>query len=402
MPHNNRQNIVIIGAGVLGTAIAVNLLQYGANITIVDKTSQTQGASRVSFAWLNASWKTPFDYHDLNRRSMEMWPRYAQSIGGNVGLNLGGTVTWETDQARSETLLQNVERAQSFGYPIRIATKQEIQKQEPNLKIDKILTGSISEIEGHVEPHRVIQAAIDKITDSGGTVLLNEPFESFEFDSNLKNITAVKTAHRIIPCDIVVIAAGIDTTAIGYDAKAFIPQATSPGVTVRTSPMPKLLNGIVYAPSLEQYGREIHMKQLIDGTLLIGEGEQSSKTSDDSQENANRLVEFATQYLPQLSDAEPRSEPIGYRPMPLDGFPAVGFVEKTPNAYVALTHSGVTLTPIIGELASLEITYGVSTPQLSPFRPTRFKEDGTGGRDEHSNSSQNSLNIDTLRRHGLD
>ena len=89
-------NIVVIGAGIVGTSIAVNLLQYGSKITLIDKDTQTNGASRLSFAWINAAGKTPFDYHDLNRRSMEMWPRYGQSLGTNVGLKLGGTVTWET------------------------------------------------------------------------------------------------------------------------------------------------------------------------------------------------------------------------------------------------------------------------------------------------------------------
>lgn len=373
-------NIVVIGAGIVGTSVAANLIQFGAHITVIDKDTQTNGASRLSFAWINAAWKTPFDYHDLNRRSMEMWPRYAQLIGSNVGLKLGGTVTWETSKDRGDALIQKVKRAQSYGYPIRLATKSELQAHEPNLVIENVTAAAICEIEGQVEPPRVIQAAIDKIVASGGEVSLGESFEEFQFDESNHKIIAVKTTNRTIPCDVVVIAAGIDTTEIGYQAKTYLPQSTSPGVVVKTSSMPPLLNGIVYAPSLEEFGREVHMKQLIDGTFVIGEGEQSTKNTDDSIENAQRLVEFATQYLPQLSDATPRVEPIGHRPMPLDGFPAIGFVQETPNAYMAVTHSGVTLAPLIGELAAIEITYGVSTPQLDAFRPNRFKTDGTGGR----------------------
>ena len=387
-------NIVVIGAGIVGTSIAVNLLQYGSKITLIDKDTQTNGASRLSFAWINAAGKTPFDYHDLNRRSMEMWPRYGQSLGTNVGLKLGGTVTWETSDDRATALIQKVERAQSYGYPIRLASQSELQIHEPNLVIENVKAASICEIEGQVEPPRVIQAAIDKIIESGGEVSLGESFESFEFDDTNHQIVGLKTNNRTLPCDVVVIAAGIDTTEIGYKANTFLPQSTSPGVVVKTSPMPPLLNGIVYAPSLEEYGREVHMKQLIDGTFVIGEGEQSSKNTDDSIDNARRLVEFATQYLPQLGDAEPRVEPIGYRPMPLDGFPAVGFVKETPNAYMAVTHSGVTLAPLIGELASIEITHGVSTPQLDAFRPNRFNQDGTGGRkDSPSHTDDNDQGI---------
>ena len=238
-------NIVVIGAGIVGTSIAVNLLQYGSKITLIDKDTQTNGASRLSFAWINAAGKTPFDYHDLNRRSMEMWPRYGQSLGTNVGLKLGGTVTWETSDDRATALIQKVERAQSYGYPIRLASQSELQIHEPNLVIENVKAASICEIEGQVEPPRVIQAAIDKIIESGGEVSLGESFESFEFDDTNHQIVGVKTNNRTLPCDVVVIAAGIDTTEIGYKANTFLPQSTSPGVVVKTSPMPPLLNGIV-------------------------------------------------------------------------------------------------------------------------------------------------------------
>ena len=40
--------------------------------------------------------------------------------------------------------------------------------------------------------------------------------------------------------------------------------------------------------------------------------------------------------------------------------------------YIALTHSGVTLAPLIGELATLEIVDGVRVQTLEPYRPERF------------------------------
>ena len=326
------KNIVVIGAGIVGTSIAVNLIQYGANITVIDKDTQTNGASRLSFAWINAAGKTPFDYHDLNRRSMEMWPRYAQSLGRDVGFKVGGTITWETSEQRGEALINKVKRAQSYGYPIRLATQNELQNHEPNLTIENVVAASICEIEGQVEPPRVIQAAIDKIIESGGEVSLGEAFENFEFDSTDHLITGVKTTNRTLPCDLVVVAAGIDTTDIGYKAHTFLPQSTSPGVVVKTSPMPPLLNGIVYAPSLEEYGREVHMKQLIDGTFVIGEGEQSSKNTDDSIENAKRLVE-------------------------------VGIKEGCKNSFLVNNNNDIPWTKI-DNIETLGLSSGASTPEV--------------------------------------
>jgi glycine/D-amino acid oxidase-like deaminating enzyme len=50
----------------------------------------------------------------------------------------------------------------------------------------------------------------------------------------------------------------------------------------------------------------------------------------------------------------------------------LGFSQAAPNVYVALTHSGVTLAPLVGELASLEIVEGTKVEMLSVYRPERF------------------------------
>jgi glycine/D-amino acid oxidase-like deaminating enzyme len=58
--------------------------------------------------------------------------------------------------------------------------------------------------------------------------------------------------------------------------------------------------------------------------------------------------------------------------MPQDEYPIVGFAESCPNLYVAATHSGVTLAPLIGRLAAVEILDGERAEMLEPYRPSRF------------------------------
>ena len=60
--------------------------------------------------------------------------------------------------------------------------------------------------------------------------------------------------------------------------------------------------------------------------------------------------------------------------MPLDGYPVLGFADKAHNVYVALTHSGVTLAPLIGELAAIEILDGACLEVLRDYRPGRFAQ----------------------------
>ena len=100
---------------------------------------------------------------------------------------------------------------------------------------------------------------------------------------------------------------------------------------------------VVYAPALGDGRREIHIRQCADGRLMIGEGDQESLAEDDSQAHADDLLARARRYLPGIGDAQAIPVPVGWRPMPLDGYPVMGFAAEAPNLYIALTHSGVTL-----------------------------------------------------------
>ena len=154
-----------------------------------------------------------------------------------------------------------------------------------------------------------------------------------------------------------------------------IPQQTSPGVVIRTEAISgDLLTtaAIVYAPSLEPERPEIHFRQCLDGSVIIGEGSQESLARDDSQRHADELLSRAIQFAPRLQGTSAIPVPVGQRPMPMDELPVLGFSSKAPNVYIALTHSGVTLAPLIAELASIEIVEGTKVESLEQYRADRF------------------------------
>ncbi len=106
-------NVGVIGAGILGAAISWRLAQRGVQVIVIDKGQPGHGASSHSFAWINAGAKEPIGYHDLNRRSLEMWPRFAADIGehrdpDSVGLRWGGKVSWVSDPVAAEGFVARV------------------------------------------------------------------------------------------------------------------------------------------------------------------------------------------------------------------------------------------------------------------------------------------------------
>ena len=372
-------SVAIIGAGILGASIAWRLARRGVQVTLIDKGRPGHGASSHSFAWINAGAKEPIGYHNLNRRSLEMWPRFAAAIGddGNpesVGLRWGGKVSWESDAAAADALLQRVRQLQSWGYPTRLIDAVELRDLEPSLEVGPVAAAEYSPNEGQVEPQMVVDACLRRLEEMGHEVVVESEVRGFEQDGQGR-IQGLATASGTRLVDAVVLSAGTDTTRIAALAGVNVPQAESPGVVIRTDPQPPLLRNvpIVYAPPLGDGRREIHIRQCADGRLMIGEGDQESMAEDDSQAHADDLLARACRYLPGLSGARAVPVPVGWRPMPLDGYPVVGFASEAPNLYVALTHSGVTLAPALSQLAAQEICDGAPADAvLGPYRPQRF------------------------------
>lgn len=72
--HDNAQTlppIAVIGAGVVGAAIAARLAERNAPVLLLDAGAPGQGATRASFAWVNANQKLPRAYYDLNVAGMQ-------------------------------------------------------------------------------------------------------------------------------------------------------------------------------------------------------------------------------------------------------------------------------------------------------------------------------------------
>ena len=378
--------VVVVGAGIVGASIAYHLSRRkDVAVTVLERDEPCAGASGHSFAWLNSFGKDPVSYHHFNRRSMDIWDRFARrllsdrsprcaGLGMDLDLHWGGELRWEWAPERAGALRQRIVQLQAWGYPIRIIPSDELRELEPGLSPGPVMTASFSEIDGRVDPLKVIEACLRRVCEAGAAVHIHTPATELRLDRRGK-IEAVNTPNGEIGCDVVVLANGTATTELAATAGIHIPQQHSPGVVVRTDPQPPILKNVsvLHLPPIDEEQHEIHLRQSGDGTLAIGQGSQESVDQDDSQEHADALLRRAVHYLPDLAGARAIPKPVGYRPMPIDELPVIGFCDAAPNLYVALMHSGVTLAPLVGELTTLEIVDDARVEMLDPYRPERFQ-----------------------------
>jgi glycine/D-amino acid oxidase-like deaminating enzyme len=88
--------------------------------------------------------------------------------------------------------------------------------------------------------------------------------------------------------------------------------------------------------------------------------------------HGNRILTKVSAFLPAAQGMALERLTLGFRPMPMDGYPVVGVLPHSPDVHVAVTHSGVTLSPIIGQYTRDEVLHGSRTDMLAPYRPERF------------------------------
>lgn len=115
------------------------------------------------------------------------------------------------------------------------------------------------------------------------------------------------------------------------------------------------------------------MKQKLDGRVVTGSGFGGSPTTDTSREQGERMLEEAEQFLPRLGGAELERVTLGWRPLPEDDRPIVGFSDGAPDVYIVVMHSGVTQAPIMGRLVAMEVLDDVRVDLLKDFRLSRFE-----------------------------
>jgi glycine/D-amino acid oxidase-like deaminating enzyme len=369
-------HVVVVGAGILGASIAYHLTLHGVRVTILDAGQPGEGATRVSFGWLNAYGKTPFAYHNLNRRSIDMWGGFASRLG--IDVTWGGELRWAVTADGAAALAAQAEELQAWGYPTRILDAAEVRQLEPGLQFDEFTIASYTYSDGHVDTPAVVQACLVQARERGAVLRTGSLVTGMEIDrshAGAARVEAVRVGEETVPCDAVVLAGGADMPALAEMAGIQVPHYHTFGATLLTRPLPPLFQNIALLHSPRERQPLINVRQLPSGAVMMQSGSLDNTQEGDrgaTDAEAAQIAADAGAVLPVLREVEIAEVRRGRRPIPKDGRSIVGFAPEAANVYVATTHSGVTLAPLLGAFAAIEIAHGARIELLAPFRPDRF------------------------------
>jgi glycine/D-amino acid oxidase-like deaminating enzyme len=345
---------VVVGAGIVGAAVAFEVARAGAEVVLLDRSVPASGVTADSFAWIGGP--RPADVPDpstpLRRHVLRDYRRLEEEVPG-VRVRWRGSVTWGENQHADDARL---------GPDECVLDGAQVKEVEPRLREPPMRALHLMS-HGAVDPVAVTQALVRAAQDHGAQLMAKSAVTALTVRDG--RVVGVRASTGSVAADTVVLAAGVDVPMLcgplGFD----LPVAPSPALLMRFTAPPGLVRTLVATPHLE-------VREAADGQLLAA----ASYRGEISPEDLRRAGEQMLRRLVATFDAEDVhlvSVRLGTRPMPSDELPIVGPVPGVRGAYVAVMHSGITLAPTVGRLVAAEIVDGVEAHQLAGLRPARFR-----------------------------
>jgi glycine/D-amino acid oxidase-like deaminating enzyme len=369
MERGGEGSVVVVGGGILGCSIAVHLVDRGVRPVLIDPERPGQGASTGSFASVSALGKDPASYFQLACAGVASWPRFAERLG-EVGLRWAGEVRWASDPAEGRRLAALVAASRERGYPVRPVDLAELARLLPAARIGPVSAACFAPNDGQVEPPLVLAACRAVLAEAGARLLPGRARVGVD-DGGVR----VEVGEEVLRPRTCVLAAGAEAVQVAAAVGLQVATVASPGMLVQTRPLPPLTDRVVYVPGGP--GPPVCLRQRADGSVLIGERTQETVATDPSARHARALLAQAAGCFPALAGVPVERWWLAWRAMPADGLPIVGPLPWLEGLYVAVSHSGVTLAPVLGRLVATEVAEGVPDGLLAPFRPGRFAERAT-------------------------
>jgi glycine/D-amino acid oxidase-like deaminating enzyme len=365
-------SVAVIGAGIIGAAVADRLAAAGAAVTIVDAAVPGSGTSGTSFAWLNSNAKLPRHYHDLSVRALREWARLAAGFGQPPWYVPTGNVMWaEADGPRAE-LTERVQRLRAWDYPAEELSARQLADLEPSLRVPPTARIAYFPGEGFVHGEPAVQALLDRARSAGAQ--LRSPVGDVMLDAGDARIDRVRLPDGgAVQADVYVCCAGWRTAHVLRPLGMAVPlvEGDTPGSAapclVVTANGPTPLRRVVHTP-------RVNLRPAWQGGVRLESGELNDLV--DTHTPADELDGYGRQLLSRAAEVLPGFTPgtsqnrLCVRPLPLDGHPLVGWLPPLANLYLAVMHSGITLAPELSRLIAADIL-GRGAEELEPYRPTR-------------------------------
>jgi sarcosine oxidase, subunit beta len=233
-------DVVIIGAGIVGSSIAYHLTEAGVrNVLVIEReTRQGLGSTGKSMGGVRAQFAT-----DVNIRmsiySIPFFARFEEATGRPSGYKPHGYLFMATTDWHMNYLRANHRRQKAQGLKnVQLLSPDDIREVLPQLRSDDIIGGSLCATDGFVDPDSVMTGFMARAIERG--VELWRGTEVTGICTDHSKVSGVTTTKGDVQAPVVVNAAGPWASAIARMAGVDLPVQPLRRMLVPTEPFPGL------------------------------------------------------------------------------------------------------------------------------------------------------------------
>jgi sarcosine oxidase subunit beta len=366
-------DIVIIGAGAIGTSIAYHLARRGArDVVVLEREMVGAGSTSKAAGGIRVQFGTRVEI-EFSLRSIEFFTRFEDEMGVPCDYRQEGYLILLFDEADLARYRRNVELQTSLGADVRILTPDDARAIVPELDVADVLAAAWGPMDGYASPNDVVQAYATRARERGVRIVEGAPVTAIELSGD--RVTAVRTPQGRIETPLVVNAAGPQAPLVGRMVGLEVPVdprrrhifVTDEFAGVR-HPMPLVIDrkSGFYCRS---EGRQI----------LMSAGDVGATTEFSAAVDWGMLdqaVDKAVRRIPALESASIRHAWAGLRPLTPDEHAILDWAPGIRGLYLAVGFCGHGFqhSPATGQVVAELLTGAPPSIDIADLAISRFAE----------------------------
>jgi glycine/D-amino acid oxidase-like deaminating enzyme len=366
-------DVVIIGAGIVGSACAVECVSEGLKVAIVEAKIIGGGATAAGMGHLVVMDDSEAQFA-LTNYSCKLWRELREELPRSVEYEACGTMWVAADDQEMEEVRRKEKYYTERGVAVEVLDARVLAEAEPNLR--RGLAGGLRvPSDSVIYPPCAAKYFIDRVVASGAKLFMGKPVKEIKSDGvNLID-------GQFISAGVIVNAAGSWSPAL----TSGIAVKKRKGHLLITDRYPQFvrhqlieLGYLKSAHSVTSDSVAFNIQPRKTGQMLIGSSRQYGvESSEIDAPIMKRMLDRAMEYMPTLNQLSAIRTWTGFRAATPDKLPLIGPQPGHDRLYLATGHEGLGITTSLGTAKLLvdQIAGRPSAIPVAAYVPSRVTQE---------------------------